>query len=293
MVALTVVAHERKLGRKRREKLQAALVEAGLGDVPWRGVGKARKAEQAAREAVADGAEVVLVCGGDGTVRAGAAGVVDTGAALAVLPAGTANLFATALELPSDPVEIVGAITAGTRRVIDTGVCNDQTFTVMAGTGFDAAMVDDADAGKDRLGVAAYFRAAVGNARHRQPVPMTVTVDGETFFEGEATCVLVGNLGTLTGGLEAFPDASPTDGVLDVAVITATGLRDWAHVLWRMVRHQQHRSGHAHMTQGGEIAVDMKGKHRMELDGGAKGTTDALHITVRPQSLRLCVPATP
>ena len=291
MVALAVIAHEEKLRGKQRRALQAALAEAGLADAPWRGVSKARKTEKAARKAVAEGAEVVLVCGGDGTVRAGAAGLVDTDAALAVLPAGTANLFATALDLPKDPADVVAAVTSGSRTVIDTGVCNDQTFTVMAGTGFDAAMVDDADAAKERLGVAAYFRAAVANAHRRQPVKMSVAVDGVTFFEGEATCVLVGNLGKLKAGLQAFPDASPTDGILDVAVLTATGIRDWAGVLWRVARRQQQLSGHAHMTRGTEIAVDMDGDHRMQLDGGAKGTTDALRIAVRPHSLRVCTPA--
>ena len=289
---VAVVAHSGKTLGGGLPALRRALADEGVVEPLWYEVPKSRKAPKKVRKAREKGADLIFVWGGDGMVQRCVDALAGTGATVAIVPAGTANLFATALGLPSDPVEIVAAITAGARRVIDTGVCNDQTFTVMAGTGFDAAMVDDADAGKDRLGVAAYFRAAVGNARHRQPVPMTVTVDGETFFEGDATCVLVGNLGTLTGGLQAFPDASPTDGVLDVAVITARGLRDWASVLWRMVRHQQHRSGHAHMTQGGEIAVDMKGKHRMELDGGAKGTTDALHITVRPQSLRLCVPAT-
>ena len=291
MVKLAVVAHERKLRGKQRHALQKALAEAGLADAPWRGVSKAKKTEKAARKAVAEGAEVVLVCGGDGTVRAGAAGLVDTDAALAVLPAGTANLFATALKLPKDPTAVLATITAGARTVIDTAVCNDQTFTVMAGTGFDAAMVDDADAAKERLGFAAYLRAAVANARQGEPVRMTVTVDGNTFYEGEASCVLVGNLGTLKAGLSAFPEASPTDGILDVAVLTATGIRDWAGVLWKVVRGQQHLSGHAHMTKGKEIAVDMDDEQRMQLDGGAKGTTDSLRIAVRPHSLRVCVPS--
>jgi diacylglycerol kinase family enzyme len=194
------------------------------------------------------------------------------------------------LKLPKDPVDVLATVTGGERLVIDTAVCNDQTFTVMAGTGFDAAMVDDADATKERLGVAAYVRAAVVNARQGDPVRTTVTVDGATFFEGEASCVLVGNLGTLKAGLTAFPAASPTDGILDVAVLTATGMRDWAGVLWKVVRRQQEQSGHAHLTRGKEIAVELDDERRMQLDGGAKGTTDALKIAVRPASLRVCVP---
>jgi YegS/Rv2252/BmrU family lipid kinase len=291
MPKVAVVTHEAKVRGKTRKALQEALVDAGLDDASWHTVSKARKAEKAAREAVEAGAEVVLVGGGDGTVRAGAAGVVGTDAALAVLPAGTANLFAGALDLPTSAPDVIATITSGTRRILDTGLCNGQTFTVMAGTGFDAAMVGDADATKDRLGFLSYVNAGVRNARTLQPVGTCVELDGEQFFAGGATCVLVGNLGTLKGGLVAFPDASPTDGLLDVAVVTASGLTEWAAVLWSAVRRSQHRSGHAHVGQAREITVHLDGKQRLQLDGGAKGTTKKLQVSVCPHSLRLCAPA--
>ena len=288
MAALAVVVHERKLAGPVKKSLRRALVEAGLDDAPWTFVPKAAKTTAAARKALERGAETVLVCGGDGTVRAGAEALAGTDATLAVLPIGTANLFANALDLPEDPGDVVAAITGGRRRTIDTGVCNDMTFSVMAGTGFDAAMLDDADAGKDRLGMFSYVRAGLRNARDREPMTMKVDVDGERFFEGGATCVLVGNLGTLKGGLEAFPDASPTDGRLDLAVVTAAGIKEWAGVLWSAVRHQQHLSGHAHLTQAATICVKLDGKHRVELDGGTKGTSKRLDFSVRPRSLHIC-----
>ncbi len=288
MVKLAVVAHQDKLGGSTKKALQRALTDAGFGDAPWTMVPKARKTTAAARTAVEGGAEVVLVCGGDGTARAGAEALVGTDAALAVLPAGTANLFANGLSLPMDPAGIVAAIANGTRRTIDTGVCNDLTFSVMAGTGFDAAMIDDADNAKDRLGMLAYVRSGVRNARRSEPMTMQVDVDGERFFDGDATCVLVGNIGTLKGGLAAFPDASPTDGRLDVAVVTAAGMKQWAGVLWSTVRRRPHESGHAHMTQGEKIGVALDGKQRLQLDGGTKGTAKQLDFAIRPSSLRVC-----
>lgn len=291
MVALAVVAHGQKLDGSTKRALQRALSEAGLGDVPWTIVPKARKTTAATCEAVEAGADVVLVCGGDGTVRAGAEALAGTDAALAVLPAGTANLFANGLALPMDPDGVVAAITGGIRRTIDTGVCNEMTFSVMAGTGFDAALLDDADASKDRAGMLAYVRSGVRNARRREPMTMKVDVDGERFFDGGATCLLVGNIGTLKGGLEAFPDASPNDGRLDVAVVTAAGMKEWAEVMWSTLRHRPHLSGHAHMTQAETIHVALDGKHRVELDGGTKGTTKRLDFSVRPASLRICTAA--
>lgn len=292
MVQLAVIAHQEKLDGSTKKSLQRALTDAGLADVPWTMVPKARKTTAAARKAVEAGAEVVLVCGGDGSVRAGAEALVGTDATLAVLPVGTANLFANGLSLPMDAAGVVAGITGGNRRTIDTGVCNDMTFSVMAGAGFDAALLDDADAGKERFGMLAYVRSGVRNVRQREPMEMKVDVDGERFFEGGATCVLVGNIGTLKGGLEAFPDASPTDGRLDIAVVTASGMKEWAGVMWSTIRHRPQLSGHAHMHQGETVRVSLDGKHRLELDGGTKGTTKRLDFAIRPSSLRVCTAAT-
>ena len=287
MTKVAVVAHADKLAGRDRKRLKQALGDAGI-DAPWFAVSKAKQAGPATRKALKGGARTVIVCGGDGTVRAASEALVGTDASLAVLPAGTANLFATGYSLPSDPADIVDLVVTGRRRTIDSACCNEQTFNVMAGTGFDAAMIDGADAHKDRLGMLAYLRAGISNARARDTFEAEVTVDGATFFEGPASCVLVGNIGTLKGGVEALPDASPTDGRLDVAVVTAAGLKEWAGVLVSAVRHRQAMSGHAHLGQGGEITVQLDDKRRYELDGGTKGTSDRLEFGVRPLSLTLC-----
>lgn len=289
MVQVAVVAHERKLSASAREGLRTALQAAGL-DGPWFMLPKAKKATAAVRKALDDGAEVLVACGGDGTVRAAAQGLVGTGVALAVMPTGTANLFANGFALPFAPADVVGLITSGDRRTIDSAVCNDMTFNVMAGTGFDAGMIDDADASKERLGMLAYLRSGWRSARSEETFRAEVTVDGSVFFEGTATCVLVGNIGTLKGGLEAFPDASPTDGRLDIAVLTATGLKEWASVMLSALRHKQTASAHVQIGQGADIDVRLDAKRRFELDGGAKGTSKRLRFGVRPNSLVLCAP---
>jgi diacylglycerol kinase (ATP) len=288
---VAVVANTEKLRRRDVKQLRAALHDARYDDVPWIEISKGSAAKKAARQAIQAGAGVVLVCGGDGSVRAAAEALVDTEVALAVLPAGTANLFAGALGLPTDPHDVVELITAGTRRTIDTGECNARTFVVMAGTGFDAAMLDDADAHKERLGTFAYVRSSVRAARTRELFEVRVTVDGTRFFAGPATSVLIGNIGTLTAGLQAFPNASVTDGLLDVAVITAAGLREWAGLMVDVVRHRQRKTTHAHLGRGKDIKVELDRKHRIELDGGTKGRAKELRVAVHPQSLLICAPS--
>ena len=285
-----VVANTKKLPTWMVRDLKKAFDEAGFRHVRWSTVEKGSDAKAAAEKAIDRGVDVVMACGGDGTVRAAAEALVHTGVPLAVMPAGTANLFASAMNIPHAPAEAVALLHSGSLRTIDTATCNGMTFQIMAGAGFDAAMIDAADDDKERLGPVAYLRAGVQQAKGRTPFQVRVDVDGETMFEGAATCVLVGNIGTLRAGLRAFPDASPTDGLLDIGVITATGLREWGRLMITAVRQRQQWSGHAHLAQGRDVEVTFDSKHRFELDGGVKGRSKKLRLAVDPASLVVCAP---
>jgi YegS/Rv2252/BmrU family lipid kinase len=293
MTRVAVVANTKKLAKADAGRLKDALRKSGLDRTKWITIEKGSAATKATAKALDRGADVVLVCGGDGTVRAASQALVGADAALAVLPTGTANLFASAMNFPDDPAELVELIRGGDRRTIDTGTCNGLTFNIMAGTGFDAAMIDSADDDKERLGMVSYLRAGVKQAREREAFEMRVEVDDKNVFEGSASCVLVGNIGTLKGGVEAFPDASPTDGVLDVAVVTATGLRAWTGLMVSAVRGRQHLTRHAKMWSGRSVSVLTDSKHRFELDGGVKGTAKKFDFQVVPGSLVVCAPHPP
>ena len=293
MTRVAVVANTKKLDKADAGRLKDALREAGLDRKAWITIEKGSAATKATAKALDRGADVVLVCGGDGTVRAASQALVGTDAALAVFPTGTANLFASAMNFPDDPSDVVELIRGGERRTIDTGTCNGLTFNIMAGAGFDAAMIDSADDDKERLGMVAYVRAGVKQAREREAFEVRVEIDDEQMFEGPASCVLVGNIGTLKGGVEAFPDASPTDGMLDVGVLTATGLKAWAGLMVSAVRGRQNLSGHAQLWAGRSIVVRTDSKHRFELDGGVKGRAKKLKFEVVPRSLVLCAAPAP
>ena len=290
---VAVVAHRDKLDASNDQRLRSALGEAGLTATSWTLVNKGKHAADVVTEAVDDGAEVVIVGGGDGTVRAGAGALVHRQAALAVLPVGTANLFAGALELPTEPADVVALDQQRPAAHDRHRPCNGEPFIVMAGTGFDAAMVDEADSSKERLGMIAYLRAGFHEARTRKPFDAQVVVDGNAVFSGEATSVIVGNVGTLKGGVVAFPGAAVDDGLLDIGIVTAEGMRQWASLMVATVRKRQRESPHAQLSRGREIGVALDGKHRFQLDGGAKGTAKRLQIEVIPASLTVCAPVTP
>jgi YegS/Rv2252/BmrU family lipid kinase len=290
MTYLAVITNSKKLVPGDRKRLSAAIEDAPFAKVEWFPISKGSAAKDAAGKAVADGADIVLACGGDGTVRAAAEALVGTDSALAVVPSGTANQFANAMSMPTDVKEILDLIASGQTRTIDTGRCNGMTFLVMAGIGFDAALIDAADDDKERLGMVAYLRAGAKEVRERRPFPVKVSIDDDKVFDGDASCVLVANIGSLKG-FDAFPDAIPTDGTLDAAVVTASGVRDWAGLMVSAIRHKQHLSGRADLFAGKTITVKTPKKHRFELDGGVKGEAKKLEFEVVPDSLIVCAPA--
>ena len=153
---------------------------------------------------------------------------------LAIIPAGTANLFATNLGIPKDIEQAVAVGLRGERRSLDVGRFNGERFAVMAGAGFDAAMIRDAGDGglKERFGRAAYVWTGSENLRSK-PFRAEIKVDGVGWYKGKASCILLGNVGELFGGVEVFEDARPDDGKLEVGVVTAEGLLEWGRMIAR------------------------------------------------------------
>jgi len=102
-------------------------------------------AGQLAHEAVARGVHMIIASGGDGTLSAAAEALVGTNIPLGVISRGTANAFASALEIPDTIEAACQTILTGTMRVVDTARCNGKPMVLLAGVGFEAEMVEKAD----------------------------------------------------------------------------------------------------------------------------------------------------
>jgi diacylglycerol kinase (ATP) len=292
MATIAVVAHAGKSLGGGLGELRQVLAQEGVTDPLWFEVNKSRKAPKYARRAWEQGADVIFVWGGDGTVQRCIDAIAGTKATLAILPAGTANLLATNLQVPDDLTEAVRVGLHGERRALDTGSVNGEHFAVMAGAGFDARMIKDADRGmKDRLGRAAYLYTGARNLGAGR-VKATVEVDGQRFFKGRVSCVLVGNVGKVLGGVEAFTGARPDDGLLDLGVITAKNPVEWARTLGRVALGKAEGSPFVELTQGKRFRIKFDRQLPYELDGGARPSAAKLRIKVHPAAVRICVPAT-
>jgi len=290
MTKVAVVAHTRKQLGGGLTELREVLAAHGIDDPLWHEVSKSKQAPKQCRAALEAGADLVFVWGGDGMVQRCADVLAGTGAAMAVIPAGTANLLATNLGIPKDVERAVRVGLGGHHRDLDVGRINGERFLVMAGVGFDALMIRDADRDlKDRVGRAAYLWTGAHHIRE-DPVEMRVVVDGTTWFHGDATCVLVANVGTIIGGITAFESARPDDGQLEVGVVTASGMLQWGRVMARMITGRPDKTPLIQMTAGTKIDVQLAKKRPYELDGGARPTTRSLKIRIEPAALPICTP---
>lgn len=293
-VKVAVVAHTGKMLGGGLPELRRVLAEFGVREPMWAEVAKSRKAPKRVRSALKDGAELVLVWGGDGMVQQCVSVLAGTNVPLGILPAGTANLLATNLGVPIDIAEAVKTALHGVRLQLDVAAMNGEPFTVMGGAGFDGMMIADVDGtAKERFGRVAYVRSSI-KAMSAPRTSAKIRIDGASWFDGPASCVLVANVGTLIGGLELFETASPTDGLLDVGVVVAKGPLQWARVLGRIVSHTDpDASPLVQSTMATKIDVRFAHKVRYEIDGSARGKTRHLKIHIRPGALTVCVPQPP
>ena len=291
MVKVAVVAHAGKTLGGGLPELRRVLEAAGVADPFWCEVPKSRKAPAQVRRALDDGAELIVAWGGDGMVQRCVDVLAGSEVALAIIPAGTANLFATNLGIPSDIEGAVAVGLHGARRRVDLGRFNGERFAVMAGAGFDAAMIRDAADGslKERLGRVAYVWTGSENLRSK-PFRADIEVDGANWYKGKASCILFGNVGKLVGGVEAFEDARPDDGKLELGIVTAEGLLEWGRMIARAAVGPVDKSPLAQTTKARSVKVKLNRKVLYELDGGDRTKVKAFKVKVEPGAVTVCVP---
>ena len=304
--------------RAREQKSRMLWFETTIQDP---GVGQTRKA-------VADGADVVVAIGGDGTVRAVAEGLVGTGIPMGLMPVGTGNLLARNLDLPlNDPLAALQIALDGRDRTIDVGwlkvlrwesevddpvadaaeppdreeAQRDHLFLVIAGLGFDAAMVADTDEQlKRRVGWIAYFVAGFKHL-HGRRTRMHLRLDDQPMRSARLRSLLIGNCGRLPGGLTLLPDAVIDDGWLDVAAIdTRGGIAGWAQLLGEVVlqgvgvrTELPAKIGRIDHTRARHLHVTVHAGEHVQVDGELLGRAVEVTARVDPAALTVRVAAAP
>lgn len=287
---VAVVAHAGKSLGGGLGELRDALLTEGIADPMWREIAKGRQAPECAREALDSGVDLLFVWGGDGTVQRCINEIAGHDTALAIVPAGTANLFARNIGIPQDIRQAVQIGLHGDRKRLDTGVVNGEHFAVMAGAGLDGLMLQEADAGlKDRFGRAAYLWTGARNL-DAKPVEAVVTLEGRTFFKGPVTCVLFGNHDEVGAGVTLFDGARADDGLLEFGVVSARSRMQWLRTLTHVAFGRAENAPFVATGRGTSLRVDLDRPLTYELDGGPRKAVKKLKVKVAPESITVCVP---
>lgn len=272
--------------------------------------------QQAARDALAAGVDVVLVAGGDGTVRAVAEAMAGTDVPLAIVPSGTGNLLARNLGLPLlDPDRMIRAALGDFRHPIDigwaeltreNGDADEHAFVVLAGMGLDAAMIANTRPDlKKSVGWVAYVDGAARSLPSAKPFRVVYQIDESRLHSTKVHSVLFANCGTLPAGISLIPSASIVDGTMDVAIIQPAGpfgwIGVWRKIWWdnsvlrrfragRLVLQRRGKSASVRYLRGQTAEVAPIAPTAIELDGDEFGLAVRIRCRVAPGALLLALP---
>jgi diacylglycerol kinase family enzyme len=241
------------------------------------------------RQALDAGADLVLVCGGDGTVAVCAGALAGKDVALALVPVGTGNLLARNLDLPLEIEPALDIAFGPGRRQLDVLEAGDRRFVVMAGLGFDAALIRDTDDdSKSKAGWLAYLAGAARAVRGTPSVQFTIAVDGAAAVRRRALGVLVGNVGQVQGGLRLLPGAQPDDGVIDIGVLMPRTWQDWLVLLLRILLGRPDAGRQAEILRGRQVSITVDRMVPTQYDGDYAGEAAQMSVRVLSRAITVC-----
>jgi diacylglycerol kinase (ATP) len=289
VVVVNPTAGDGKAGRL-IGRVAKTLKEIGV-DHEIRVSGSAAELEHLAREAAEQGARIVAVLGGDGSVNLAVNGLSGSGSALAVLPGGTGDDFAKAIG--------AGKLDAATRLLADPKTVDVDLIEVaagaeirryinVAGTGFDSAVEETASAMRRRLGARGHYALATIKTLPRfVPAGFHLEIDGRS-LDVDAMLVVVGNSYAYGGGMRVLPQASVTDGELDVCVVSAMGKGAFLRAFPKVYvgKHATHPK--VTMLKGRELKVEANRRMLVFADGERVGSLPAV-FKVLPNALPVVV----
>ena len=252
------------------------------------------QAAKIARGAAEAGAEIVVAMGGDGMVGLVGTALLGTPAALGIIPTGTGNDFAVALGYGRRrPIEALAYLEDPSLLEIDAGVVRwsggERHFLNVAGTGFDSEVTETANRMRTRIqGSAKYVAAVLKTLPGFRPGRFEVTVDGE-HHTLPGMMIAVGNGVSYGGGMRITPNASLTDGLLDVTVIGAMRKGAFLRAFPTVFRGTHVRHPKVTTLRGARIAIEADRGFEVYADGEHVGPLPAT-FEIIPKALRVVVP---
>ena len=246
--------------------------ESGFQKVRWWETTVEDTGYAMAHDAAVAGVDLVLAIGGDGTNRAVCEELAGTGIPVGIVPAGTGNLLARNLSIPLYLRAAVDVGLNGQDRAIDmVEISGDEmepaVFLVMAGMGFDAAIMEGVNEDfKKKVGWLAYVWSAL-KALMFPAIKVEVSVDGAEFTSHKARTVVIGNVGYLQAGMPLLPDAAIDDGKVDVVLLYPRKFLSWLPIVARVLTKNPRTDDTIVRMSGQRIVVKTSSPAPRQLDG--------------------------
>ncbi len=266
-------------------RLEELMKQKDIGYRVFLTEGPGHATQIAAELAEKNDVHAVVAVGGDGTASEVAAGLCGTGKAMGIIPAGTGNDFIKSVGIPNEPGRALELLLSRQPSDTDTGTVNGEFFLNVCGTGFDVTVLDYAESEKERhRGLTPYLTGLIKAISHYRSVELKVTADGKT-EEGRYLVCSIANGRYIGGGIPICPAADPTDGKLDLVLISyrarwqipfyLPGLMLSRDLKFRITTHRR----------VSEILIEGKNL-RINIDGAIR-PMERVEFRIKPASLRL------
>ncbi len=228
---------------------------------------------------------IAVACGGDGTVNAVAATVVNTTIALGILPLGSGNGLARSNGVPMDLKKALEVIAKGATKKIDSGLINGNPFFCTAGVGFDAHIADKF-ASSTKRGFSTYFKTTVQEYFSYQPNNYLIKVD-DAVKQTQAFLITIANAGQWGNNVYIAPNAVIDDGILHVSILKPFSKLAIPSVTAKLLSKKIHQSNYFESMDGKHIEIKFRGQLPAHYDGEPLLANETITISVNPLSLAI------
>ncbi|MCM1309901.1 MAG: diacylglycerol kinase family lipid kinase [Bacteroides sp.] len=246
-------------------------------------------ATELAAAAAAEGVDIVVAIGGDGTVNETARGLCNTSSTLGIIPMGSGNGLARHLNIPMDPIKAIGVLTQGKIEECDYCTVNDRPFFCTFGMGFDANVADRFASRPGQRGLINYVRSAIEEILHYKSEEYTIVCDNETLTE-KAFLIACCNASQYGNNAYIAPDASIKDGLMDVTIFHSGLLIRQALNGIDMLLGTIHDGTRVHTFRTSRIVISRRNPGHVHLDGDPAQMGTRLVVRCHPGALRVLSP---
>ncbi len=257
--------------------------------------------QELTRQAVVDEMDALFIAGGDGSINRAVAELIGTNTALAVLPAGTANVWAQELGLPGLTWTRWTALEETAHRLchaksyaIDIGMCNHHLpFLLWAGVGLDAFIVhriEPRQRWEKNFAIMHYAASVVWHASFWHGMNLEVEVDGKQ-IHGHFLLALVSNVHLYAGGLaQLSPEARLDDSLMDLWLFEGETLGDTVQHAWELIYGSPSNTPGIHQIPFNHLAMKSDSPLYIQMDGEPYDVQGSVTIDIAPKSLKVLVP---